>query len=388
MSKTADFSVIEAGIREIYGSGPVGLHLPFFFGTEIELIRQVIDSEFVSGGGPVAQQFEEELAARLGDSVYVASVASGTAALHLALLSVGVVEDTEVITQGLSFIATFNAIRYCNAKPIFLDVSPSSFSLCAERLEQFLTENCVLTDDSITLNKRTGKRISACLPVHVLGQPGFTQELKTICDQWHIPIVEDSAEGLGSYRNHLHVGLVGDVGVLSFNANKIITAGGGGAVFSRSESRIKKIKHLASTAKIDHPWCFQHDKLGFNYRMSDLLCGFGLAQLRKLELILERKRKIADQYQSYFNEIIDCNVFSRRDFGEVTFNNWLNYIFVQPDEKNKLLEYLNRNSISARPLWNLGAQQVYLKEYESHNLDVCDYLIHRIICLPSGYTPD
>ena len=262
-------------VRSIYQTQDfIPLHAPVFEGKEKELVIQALESTFVSSVGKSVEEFEAAIARYTG-AQYAVAVSSGTAALHSALYAIGVERGHEVITTPLTFVATCNAVSYCGAKPIFVDVSLDSLGLSPQSLAEFLEQNAEVRDDGNCWNRSSESIIRACVPVHNLGHPVQIQEIAKICARYNIVLVEDAAESLGSLSHAKHTGRMGQVGVLSFNGNKIITTGGGGALITDDESLAKKLKHLTTTAKQPHPWLFRHDEVGFNYRLPNLNASLG-----------------------------------------------------------------------------------------------------------------
>ena len=287
-------------IRKLYKKpeGIISLHEPLFRGNEKKYMEECIDTTFVSSVGKFVDQFELEMAKFTGAKKAVAIV-NGTNALHLALKLVGVRENTEVITQSLTFVATANAISYCYAKPVFIDVDIETMGLSPEALLHFLeTETEQKTDGCY--NIKTNRRIAACVPMHTFGHPCRIDEIVEICYNYNIVLVEDASESLGSLYKNQHTGTFAKIGVLSFNGNKTITTGGGGMLLFKDEKLAQKAKHLTTQAKVPHPWEFVHDEIGYNYRMPNINAALGLAQLEQLPSFLESKRKIANAYKFFF----------------------------------------------------------------------------------------
>ena len=273
-------------VREIYKTNDfIPLHEPRFLGNEKEYLMDTIDSTFVSSVGKYVDDFEIAVANYTGAAYAVATV-NGTAALHIALLVAGVKNGDEVITQSLTFVATCNAIRYCNADPVFIDVSKKTLGLSAESMSRFLEENCEIRDDGYCWNKTTGKVVRACVPMHTFGFPVELDEINNLCNRYNISLVEDAAESLGSTYKEKHTGTVGRVAAISFNGNKIITSGGGGMLLTSDKALAQKVKHITTTAKVRHKWAFEHDEVGFNYRLPNVNAALGLAQIESLPKIL------------------------------------------------------------------------------------------------------
>ncbi len=336
-------------VREYYGNEFIPLHRPIFDEIEKQYLFDCIDSNFVSSAGKEVDSFEMQLC-DITSSKYAKSTVSGTAALHLALHALGVGSNDEVLTQRLSFVATANAISYCNAAPIFLDVEPETGTLCPHLLRDFLEKNTKI-DNGGRKNLSTGKNIAACVVMHTFGHPARMQEIKSICDEFTIPLIEDAAEALGSYIGEEHVGKNSLLTTYSFNGNKIITTGGGGCVTTDDSLLAERIRHLATTAKTPHQYEYFHDEIGFNYRMPNLNACLGLAQLKKLDYFLNNKRKLALIYKNLF-ENSGAHFWTERE--GCKSNYWLNAIsFNTSEQKQYFLEKTNKKGVMTRPVWTL-----------------------------------
>ena len=287
-------------IRDIYGQEFVPLHRPIFDQEEKNRLLNCIDSNFVSSVGQYVIDFESSLSEFTG-AKYCAATVNGTSGLHAALCAIGVTRGDEVLTQALTFVATSNAISYCEARPVYIDVDLDTLGLSPEALLKWLEQNVVVTDDGTAINKITEARVSACLPMHTFGLPCRIQEISDICKSYNIPLVEDSAEALGSYVGEQHVGTFGNCGVVSFNGNKIITTGGGGMFLSNDLTLFEKVKKQTTTSKVEHEYEYYHDQVGFNYRMPNLNAALGMAQMDKLDKIITMKSKIASKYRDFFD---------------------------------------------------------------------------------------
>jgi len=289
-------------VQELYGTTEfIPLHSPRFDGNEKKYLLQTIDSTFVSSVGHFVDTFEQGIADFTGVNYAIATV-NGTAALHIALRLAGVEPGTEVITQSLTFVATCNAIRYCGALPVFVDVDRSTLGLSPESLEEFMEEHCEVRDDGHCWNKSSNRRIAACLPMHTFGFPVELNKIKELCDRFHIEMVEDSAESLGSRYRGKHTGNIGKLAILSFNGNKIITTGGGGIILTNDEIVAARAKHITTVAKVVHRWNIEHDEPGYNYRLPNLNAALGVAQLEMLPSFIENKRCLAKKYQEWGTE--------------------------------------------------------------------------------------
>ncbi len=345
-----DFKKIINFIREIYNTEEyIPLHVPVFNGNEKRYLNECIDSTFVSSVGKFVDQFEMDVQKFTGAKKAVA-VVNGTSALHAALHLVGVKPGNEVITQPLTFIATCNAISYCGASPVFVDVDIDTMGMSPYSLRKFLEDNCKKENSDI-VNQKTGRIVSACVPMHTFGHPVRIEEIKEICDEWGLSLVEDAAESIGSYSGEIHTGLFGRCGILSFNGNKTITTGGGGMIITNDESFGHLAKHITTTAKIPHRWEFRHDMIGFNYRMPNINAALGCAQVECLPEMIKTKREIALKYKTFFDsERID---FITEREGTKS-NYWLNAIkFKTKEEREAFLEYSNSNGVMTRPVWTL-----------------------------------
>ncbi len=369
-------------IQETYKTkGFIPLHEPRFGGNEKKYLGECIDSTFVSSVGKFVDRFEAQFAKKVGSQYAVATV-NGTSALHISLLLANVEADDEVITQPLTFIATCNAISYCGAKSIFIDVDRDTMGMSPASLTNFLEESCELIDNQC-INKTTQKIIKACVPMHTFGHPCRIDEVKALCDKWHIFLVEDSAESLGSYYKDKHTGTFGQLGAFSFNGNKIITSGGGGVIVTDDEALAKKAKHLTTTAKIPHSFEYTHDSVGYNYRMPNLNAALLVAQLEQLDGFLESKRELATKYEGFFQDIE--NITFVKELENAVSNYWLQAIVLDnPEERDKFLEFINKNGIMARPIWKLMNELEMFKECQCGNLDNSKYLEQRVVNIPSS----
>ena len=288
-------------VKSIYGPEFVPLHRPIFAGSEKQYLLDCIDSNFVSSVGEKVTEFEREIADFTGSKYSIATV-NGTSALHICLHLAGVGCGDEVITQALTFVATGNAISYCGANPIFIDVDKDTMGLSPSSLRSFLEEYAEIRD-GVSFNKQTGRIIKTCVPMHTFGFPCRINEISAICNKWNIALIEDAAESLGSYFKNRHTGTFGRLAAISFNGNKIITTGGGGMIITDDENLAKRAKHLTTTAKVPHAYEFVHDEIGYNYRMPNLNAALGCAQLEKLESMLEQKKEIAHRYAEFFEDL-------------------------------------------------------------------------------------
>jgi aminotransferase in exopolysaccharide biosynthesis len=371
-------------IRDTFNKkeGMIYLHEPTFSGNEKKYLNETIDSTFVSSVGKFVNRFEEDFAKYTGSKYAIACV-NGTNALHISLLVSDVTKDDEVLTQALTFIATANAISYCNASPVFIDVDLDNLGMSPSSLSDFLVKNAEKREDGFTYNKTTGKRIKACVPMHTFGIPLRIDEISNICNEWNISLIEDSAESLGSYYKDKHTGRFGKIGVFSFNGNKTITCGGGGALITDSEELAKKIKHLTTQAKLPHPWKFTHDQIGYNYRMPNLNAALACAQLEQLDHFLDNKRELSNLYKDFFETIEDVNYISENSNSKSNY--WLNAIlFKDKDAQEKFLKETNEAGIMTRPLWDLMSSLPMFKDCQNDGLINSIFLADRVVNIPSS----
>ena len=360
----------------------IPLHAPVFKGGEKELVIQALESTFVSSIGKSVEEFEAAIARYTG-AQYAVAVSSGTAALHSALYAIGVERGHEVITTPLTFVATCNAVSYCGAKPIFVDISLDSLGLSPQSLAEFLEQNAEVRDDGNCWNRSSESIIRACVPVHNLGHPVQIQEIAKICDRYNIVLVEDAAESLGSLSHAEHTGRMGQVGVLSFNGNKIITTGGGGALITDDEALAKRLKHLTTTAKQPHPWLFRHDEVGFNYRLPNLNAALGLAQLAQLDDFVEKKRRLARHYEEWLVEWPEFQFF--REPSGARSNYWLNAISTPNKSiRDNLLDRTNGLGIMTRPMWTPMNTLPMYENCQQFHLDNAHSIESTFVNIPSS----
>lgn len=369
-------------VQDIYQTKAfIPLHEPRFKGNEKKYLNECIDSTFVSSVGKFVDEFEKRIAEYTG-AKYAIATTNGTSALHIALLLAGVQNDDEVITQPLTFIATCNAISYCNAKPVFVDVDLDTLGLSPSSLEKFLDVNCEIKN-SQCINKSTGKVIKACVPMHTFGHPCRIDEIKELCDKWHIALVEDAAESLGSYYKGRHTGTFGKLGAISFNGNKIITSGGGGCIITDDEVLAKKAKHMTTTAKVPHRWEYTHDMIGYNYRLPNINAALLVAQLEQLELFLENKRELAQQYEKFFSDKADIAFV--KEPAQCRSNYWLHAVLLKDKKhRDEFLEFTNDNGVMTRPIWTLMNRLEMFKDCQCTDLSNAVYLEDRVVNIPSS----
>jgi aminotransferase in exopolysaccharide biosynthesis len=370
-------------IRELYHEPTafLPLHEPRFIGNERKYVVDAIDSTFVSSVGAYVDRFEEMMCNITGCKYAVATV-NGTNALHLALLLLGVKPGDEVITQPLTFIATANAISYAQATPHFVDVNKSNLGLCPAILEQHLSQIATVKD-GVCFNKKTGNRISACIPMHTFGIPARIEELVKVCKKYNIQLIEDAAESLGSYVNGQHTGTFGKIGTFSFNGNKTVTAGGGGALVTNDESLAKQAKHLSTQAKIPHKWNYNHDQIGYNYRMPNLNAALVCAQLEQLDFFVENKRELHTLYDTFFSKYEEVQLINAAE--KHAANYWLNAIILKDKiARDHFLQKTNESGIMTRPIWTLMNKLVMFKDCPSSNLANAEWLEERVVNITSS----
>lgn len=368
-------------IKELFpGQDFVPLHAPCFAGNEKKYLNECIDSTFVSSVGPFVDRLEREMAAFTGATRAVVCV-NGTNAIHLALMLVGVGKGDEVLTQPLTFIATCNALSYCGAHPVFIDVDRDTLGLSPTKMEEWIEEHAELRGDAL-YNKHTGRRIKACVPMHTFGHPVHLDKLVEVCRTYHLELVEDAAESIGSYYHGQHTGTFGRVGVVSFNGNKTITTGGGGMLLLQEEELAKKAKYLSTQAKVPHQWEFVHDEIGYNYRMPNINAALGCAQLEMLPLFLAKKRELAALYKGYFDAL--GVAFITEPEGTCA-NYWLNAVLLKDRvERDAFLEYTNGHGVVTRPIWQLMNRLPMFEQAMCGDLSNSEYLSDRIVNLPSS----
>jgi perosamine synthetase len=376
------FNKIVTFVRSYYNQpeGFISLHEPRFIGNDRKYVLDAIDSTFVSSVGKYVDRFEEMMRDYTGAKYAIATV-NGTAALHMCLILAGVKRDELVITQPLSFIATCNAISYLGAEPLFVDIDPKTLGLSADKLETFLKEKTEVRSGNC-YHKQTGKRIAACVPMHTFGHPVEIDRIVAVCNKYQVPLVEDAAESIGSKYNGQHTGTYGLLGAFSFNGNKTITAGGGGAIITNDEKLAKLAKHLTTQAKVPHAWEFVHDHIGYNYRMPNLNAALMCAQMEMLDQFVHTKRDLAKQYQSFFGST-SIQFVAEPDH---SFSNyWLNCILLNDmDERDAFLKYANDRKVMTRPVWTLMNKLEMFKDCICENIDASTDIENRLVNLPSS----
>lgn len=388
---------IIAFIRGLYpGRDFIALHEPHFSGNEKKYTEVCIDSIFVSSVGKYVDRFEEMIREYTGAKCAIATV-NGTAALHIALKLAGVEQGDLVITQALTFIATCNAISYCGAEPVFVDIGRDTLGMSPDFLENWLKANTVVVEgncfyqprqdaaapDLETVQNLGLKRISACVPMHTFGHPCQIDKIVAICARYHIPVVEDSAESIGSCYKDRHTGTFGKLGIFSFNGNKTITTGGGGMVVTDDDELGSLAKHITTTAKKPHPWRFEHDRIGYNYRLPNINAALGCAQMEKLPQILQNKRETAQAYQSFFADFAEIEFIDEPK--DCVSNFWLNAILLKDVQaREAFLKETNESKVMTRPAWVLMNELQMYKDCITANLSVSQEISDRLVNIPSS----
>nr|KAJ9803304.1 aminotransferase LegC [Campylobacter jejuni] len=368
-------------IKSLFNKENIALHEPCFIGNEKKYLLECIDSGFVSSVGEFVTRFEEALKEKT-KTRFVIATNTGTAALHIALLANGIDENCEVITQSISFVATANAIAYTGAKPVFLDIDENTLSLSPKALEHFL-ENQTYQKDNLSYNKTTHKLIKACVIMHTFGLSAHIKAIKELCEKYHILLIEDAAEALGSTYENKALGTFGKCGILSFNGNKIITGGCGGAILSDDENLAKLARHLSTTAKIPHPYEYDHDRIAYNYRLCNINAAILFAGLENLELFLENKRELAKIYKDFFKNHDKCKFIDEKSNEKSNF--WLNtLLFKNENLRNIFLEECLKNNIFVRPIWKSLPSLKAFQNCQSNELINTKKLEKRLINLPSS----
>lgn len=379
------YDQILSALRQVLpaASGPVALHEPRFAGNEWSYVKECLDTGWVSSVGKFVDRFEEDLAAYTGVRRAVA-VVNGTAALHLCLKLVGVMPGDEVLIPALTFVATANAVTYCGAIPHLAEVEDRTLGLDPVALGSYLDEITCIDAEGCT-NRLTGRRIKAVIPMHTFGHPVDLDPLMEVCKRFRLELVEDAAESLGSFYKGEHTGTRGRASALSFNGNKVITTGGGGAILTNDEDLGRLAKHLTTTAKVPHCWEFNHDMVGYNYRLPNLNAALGCAQLEQLPGFVESKRALADRYRQAFNGVGGVRFFSEPDFARSNY--WLNVLLLDEElagERDAVLAATNAAGIMTRPAWTPMHRLPMFAEAPRMDLPVTENLASRLINIPSS----
>lgn len=372
-------------IKSLYpNNSRILLHEPTFISNESFLLNDCLNKGFVSSAGEYLNKLKKEISS-ITKSKYVALTSSGTAALHLSLLANNIGHNNEVITQPFSFVATINSIIYTGAKPIFVDIDEDDLGLSPEKLNEFLKKNTYINKSGLCINKSTKNEIKSVISCDLLGSAAKQNQIKKICKKFNLIYISDSSEALGvKYSNNIHAGSESDLSVLSFNGNKIITTGNGGAVYSNNKKIIDKINHLASTSKVDHEYEFIHNQLGYNYRMSNINAALGFAQIKNLKKIIRIKKEINQRYKDFFSNT-KYRIFEYKK--NIKSNYWLNSLIVN-SKKTKLntINILLKNNIMVRPTWFPLCDLNYCKSYQRFYVENTYKAYDTMISLPSGIT--
>lgn len=376
------YNDITTFIHSLFGTDEfVPLHAPLFIGNEKKYLAECIDTTFVSSVGKFVDRFEELVACYTGSKRAVVCV-SGTNALHMGMLLVGVERDDEVLTQALTFIATCNAISYIGAHPVFLDVDRDTLGLSPLAVKRWLSGHAEVRNGQC-YNKKTGRRIKACVPMHTFGHPMKIDELSAVCNEYHIELVEDAAESIGSFYKGRHTGTFGRVGAISFNGNKTITTGGGGMLLFQDEELGRLAKHLTTQAKVPHRWAFVHDHIGYNYRMPNINAALGCAQMENLDRYVSNKRETAERYREFFSHIPDVEFVVEP--ANSRSNYWLNAVLLKDRRaQQSFLEYTNDHGVMTRPVWELMNRLEMFRGGETDGLENTVWLEERIVNIPSS----
>ena len=372
-----------AAIQSVVGFDPVSLHEPSFDGKELEYLKECIDSTYVSSVGKYVDKFEKDLTTYTG-AKFAISVVNGTAALHIALKLAGVQSGDEVLLPALTFVATANAITYCGAIPHFADSEDSTLGIDVPKLREYLLRT-TSQESGKCINKITGRVIRAIIPMHTFGHPSDIDGLQSISNDFNIALVEDAAESLGSFYGGQHTGTFGLLGTLSFNGNKTITTGGGGAILTNNEVLARQAKHITTTAKLPHAWEFRHDEIGYNYRMPNINAALGCAQLEQLPSKLKAKRELFLRYQSAFKGLKGVQLFSEPM--NCQSNYWLQTLLLNEIEskyRDDLLSAANNSGIMMRPIWVSMNELKPFKDSPSMELTNAKLLSKRIVNIPSS----
>ena len=380
-----DVQQVLAAVRNVVGhpKEPVLLHGPVFEGNELRYVADCIGTGWVSSAGEAVEQFEDQLA-RLTGAAQAVAVVSGTAALHVAYLLAGVEAGTEILMPSLTFVATANACSYCNATPHFCDVERRTLGLDPAKLDDHLKNVATLRGGGC-FNRQTGRRIAALVPVHAMGHPADLPALLEVAARWHVPVVEDAAEAVGSYQNGRHVGTSGRLGVLSFNGNKTVTTGGGGAILTDDVALAERARHLTTTARVAGTWEYVHDEIGFNYRMPNINAALGCAQLECLPELLRRKRTVAERYIEAFGDVRGVRLLIEPD--GCRSNYWLNTLLLDRADvalRDEILRALNEAQLPSRAVWRpMHLLDIY-RNCPRADLTVTEEVSRQAVNVPSG----
>ena len=370
-------------MRSVVGITPAALHEPTFAGNEWLYLKECLDSTFISSAGKFVDRFEVELAAYTG-AKHAVAVVNGTAALHIALKLAGVGTNDEVLVPALTFVATANAITYCSAIPHFVDSEEPTLGVDATKLREYLNGNTTQHFGQC-VNLKNGRVIRALVPMHTFGHPVDLDGLLAIAKDFNLALVEDAAESLGSYYHGRHTGTFGQFGTLSFNGNKTITTGGGGAILTNDSGLARHARHLTTTAKLPHAWDYLHDEIGYNYRMPNLNAAVGCAQLEQLPALLAAKRELFQRYRAAFAEVAGVSLMAEPQHCQSNY--WLQTLLLDPGhapQRDAVLQATNAAGIQTRPAWMLMTELIPFKDYPSMELSGAQSLSQRLINIPSS----
>ena len=370
-------------IKKILGEGHHFLHEPYFCGNEWKYVKKTLDDNYVSSIGSFVNKFEDQIK-KFTKSKYAISVVNGTEALHLGLVACGVKKNDEVFVPTITFAGTANAIIYSGAIPHFVDSELETFGIDPIKLEKYL-KKISIKKGKFYFNKKTNRRISAIIPVHVFGNICQIDKILKIAKKYNLIVIEDAAEALGSFFHNKHAGTFGTVGCFSFNGNKILTTGGGGAIITNNKLLAKKIKHLSTTAKINDPWEYIHDTIGYNFRMPNLNAALGYAQFENLKKFIHSKRKLFNIYEKEFKLVRDVKIVKEKKFSKSNY--WLTTIFIKNlsiKKRNQILKSAHKNNFFLRPVWKPLHTLKHFKKMPKMHIDAATKIYKSCINLPSS----
>ncbi len=385
MSSSLLIKTIKKSLRSVLPDNNqfYSLHEPSFNGNEWKYMKECLDTGWVSSVGKFVDRFEVQLAEFTG-AKYAVAIVNGTAALHICLKLSGVEANDEVLIPTLTFIATANAAVYCGAIPHFIDSEIRTLGLDPFKLENYLSEITEIKNNEC-FNKKTGRRIKAVVPMHTFGHPVDMDALIQVCERFSITVIEDAAESLGSYYKGYHTGSQGYLSALSFNGNKIITTGGGGAILTNDEFLAKQAKHLTTTAKLPHKWEYVHDRVGYNYRLPNINAALGCAQLEQLPEFLKKKRTLAERYRKAFENVEGVTFFVEPEFARSNY--WLNAILLNEEDiefRDRILDSTKHDGIMTRPVWKLMHKLEIFGNCPRSNMTTSESIERRLINIPSS----
>jgi perosamine synthetase len=370
-------------IRTVTGTAPTALHEPEFDGNEWNYVKECIDTNFVSSVGKYVDKFERDLEEYTG-SRHAIAVTNGTSALHISLLLAGVEPGDEVLVPALTFVATANAVVYCGAEPHFVDSDEDSLGIDCMKLRSYLRSTTTVNSGECR-NRKSGRVIRAIVPMHTFGHPSSIEELLDVCSEFGITMVEDAAESLGSFFKQKHTGTFGLLGTLSFNGNKIITTGGGGAILTADSELARKAKHLTTTAKVPHKWRYTHNQIGYNYRLPNINAALGCAQLENIEKKVQRKRELYELYKKAFATTSGITVFQENP--DCRSNYWLQTLLLDSQKsyaREQILRLADEVELQLRPAWELISGFPHFEKFQKMELDCSENLSRRILNVPSS----